>query len=121
MTAAGEQRIAAALAASEEVVISVGGHESGLKPRLLIEVESPEMTVAALRDILAQTNMMFERSVPVRLAFDQFKGGMTAEVMTPDMVILQTHMVCRPYKKKRLRDGSLIEVDATLPFSIARM
>ncbi len=39
----------------------------GVKPRLLIEVDSPERTVAALRDILAATNMMFERGVPVRL------------------------------------------------------
>ena len=121
MTVAGEQLIAAALASSEEVFISDLGHELELKPRLLIEVESPERTVAALRDILAGTNMMFERGVPVRLAFDQLKRGMIVEAMTPDMVILQTHMVCRPYKKKRLRDGTIVEVDASLPFSIARM
>lgn len=119
MTISGEQLIAEAVACSEEVRISDPGNDSDFKPRLLIEVESPDRTVAALRDILALTNMMFERGVPVRLAFDQQKGGMIVEPMTPDMVILQTHMLCRPYKK-RLRDGTVNEVDTGLPFSIAR-
>jgi hypothetical protein len=121
VTVVGEKLIAAALASSEEVGISDLGHDPESKPRLLVEVENPERTVAALRDILAGTNMMFERGVPVRLAFDQLKGGMIVEAMTPDMVILQTHMVCRPRKKKRLRDGSIVEVDAGFPPSIAKM
>jgi hypothetical protein len=102
VTVSGEQLIALVVANSEEVAISDTGHESELKPRLLIEIESPERTVAALRDILAESNKMFERSVPVRLAFDQLKGGMTAEVMTPDMVILQTHLVCRPLQEEEV-------------------
>jgi hypothetical protein len=121
MTAAGEQLIVAALASSEEVAISDVGHEPELKPRLLVEVESPEQTVAALRDILAETDAMFERGVPVRLAFDQLKAGVIIEQMTPDMVIYQTHMVCRPYKTKKLPDGTVIDVNVCLPFSIARM
>ena len=121
MTAVGEKLIAAALASSQEVGISDLGHEPELKPRFLVEVESPERTVAALRDILAGANVMFERGVPVRLAFDQLKHGVIVEAMTPDMVILQTHMICRPYKKKRLKDGTVIEVDASLPIPIARM
>jgi hypothetical protein len=121
VTVAGEKRIAALLASSEEVGFSGLGQEPELKPRLLVQVESPERTVAALRDILAGTNMMFERGVPVRLVFDQLKGGMIVEAMTPDMVILQTHMVCRPYKKKRLKDGSVIDADTGLPLPIARM
>jgi hypothetical protein len=121
MTTSGEQLIAEAVARSEEVRIYDVGDDSNVKQRLLIEVESPDRTVAALRDILAPTNMMFERGVPVRLAFDQLKGGMIVEPMTPDMVILQTHLLCRPYKKKRLEDGTVKEVDAVVPFPIARM
>ena len=44
------------------------------KPRLLIENCDPDRTVSALRDILAEAGDLYDRAVPVRLAFDQIRG-----------------------------------------------
>ena len=119
MTSHAENLIMEAVAQSEEIVLQA--YESS-KPRLLIDHCNPQHTVAALRDILAaQVNAIYERAFPVRLAFDQLQGGMIVQVMTPEAIVLLAHTVCRPYALKKLRDGSIVEVDARLPRPIAVM
>jgi hypothetical protein len=90
------------------------------KPRLLVEDHSPDRTVAALRDILAPAGRLYDRGVPVRLAFDQMQGGVVAQIMTPDLLVLTVHEVCRPYAVK-LKKGALIETYVRFPRSFAVM
>ena len=89
------------------------------KPRLLIENCNPDQTVAALRNILADAAVfMTEECRPP--AFDQIQRGMVAQAMTPDLLVLMVHEVCRPYALKT-KDGTVTEVDARLPRSFAVM
>jgi hypothetical protein len=90
------------------------------KPRLLVENCSPDQTVVALRDILAAAGGLYDRGVPVRLAFDQMQGGMLAQMMTPDGIVRAAHTVCRPYGFKK-QDGAIYEADVRLPRSLAVM
>ena len=94
--------------------------DGGRKPRLLVEACNPDRTVSAQRDILAAAGKLFDRGVPVRLAFDQMQRGTVAQVMTPDALMLMAHAVCRPYVLKK-KDGALYEADAPLPRSVAAM
>lgn len=121
MTNSAKNLILEAVAHSEEIVLSPHEKDESSKPRLLIDHCNPHRTVAALRDILAQANAIYERGFPVRLALDQLQGGVIAQRMTPDAIVLLAHMVCRPYKLKKSRDGSIVEVDAPLPIAIAVM
>ena len=91
------------------------------KPRLLIEDSNPDRTVAALRDILAAAGGLYERGLPVRLAFDQMQQGAVAEVMTPDALVLTAHTLCRPYVLKTKQNGAVYETDARLPRSFSTM
>src|SRR5262249_23204653 len=91
------------------------------KPRLLIDHCNPDRTIAALRDILANASALYDRGVPVRLAFNQQQCGTIVQEMTADVLVLLTHEVCRPYVLKTTSDGSVIEVDARLPRVFAVM
>ena len=91
------------------------------KPRLLVENCNPDQTVAALRDILAGAGGLYDRGVPVRLAFDQMQRGTVAQMMTPDALVLMAHTICRPYVLKAKQDGTVAEVNARLPRSLAVM
>ena len=91
------------------------------KPRLLIENTNPDKTVAALRDKLAAAGGLYDRGVPVRLAFDQMQRGTVAQVMTPDALVLIAHETCRPYVVKVKSDGVSHEFDVRLPRSLAVM
>jgi hypothetical protein len=109
-----EEMIADAVDGAEEFP------DAPAKPRLLIENCNPERTIAALRDILARAGVLFERGVPVRLAFDQIQSRIFAQVMTADGLVLEAHRACRPYVLK-MTTGSLSEVDARLPRPFALM
>jgi hypothetical protein len=91
------------------------------KPRLLIDDANPDVTVAALRDVLAGSGELYDRGVPVRLAFDQRQSGTVAQEITPDLLVLKAHEVCRPYIVKVTPNGALSEVDARLPRAFAVM
>ena len=91
------------------------------KPRLLVENCSPDRTVSALRDILSDAGSLYDRGVPVRLAFDQIQGGTVAQEMTPDALVLMAHTVCRPYELKEQKDGTVIEANARLSRTFAVM
>jgi hypothetical protein len=86
------------------------------KPRLLVEPCNPDCTVEALRDIIATAGILYDRGVPVRLAYDKLIGGTLAHPITPDALILMVHRMCRP---RIVRKGE--EVDARLPRNVAVM
>ena len=89
------------------------------KPRLLIDDANPDRTVMALRDILAsKTDRLFDRGVPVWIAFDKMLRGSVAHPLTPRMLVMKAHEVARPYK---VRETDGVEVDAALPSNIAAM
>ncbi len=88
------------------------------KPTLLLQSTDPDVTVAALRDILATAGTMFDRGQPVRLAYDQAQGGSIAQVVTPELLILEAHRVCRPQERRTKREAT-ITVNARVPRNIA--
>ena len=75
MTKDAQDLIAAAIDSAEEIRDTNVAVLSSKKPRLLAENTNPDQTVAALRNILAQAGGLYDRGVPVRLAFDQIQGG----------------------------------------------
>ena len=113
--------IADAINDAEEVHNTAASAKRGEKPRLLVENCSPDQTVATLRDLLADAGGLYDRGVPVRLAFDQIQRGTVAQIMTPDALVLMAHTICRPYVLKLGSDGTIAEVDARLPRSLAVM
>lgn len=121
MTTENEELIAKIIDGAEDVREPATPEEPGKKPRLLVESCNPDQTVAALRDILAEAGGLFERGVPVRLAFDQIQHGTVAQMMTPDALVLRAHTVCRPYLLKTKQDGTVEEVNTRLPRSLAVM
>ena len=74
MTDTSEILIAAVINDAEEIQDPVVDEARGQKPRLLIENCSPDQTVSALRDIFTEAGGLYDRAVPVRLAFDQIWG-----------------------------------------------
>ena len=91
-----------------------------IQPRLLIENCSPDRSVGALRDILSNANVLFDRGAPVRLVFDQTQNGTVAHIMTPNSLVMMAHSVCRPYIIGN-QDGNPVEKDARLPRPFATM
>ncbi len=91
-----KNQIAAVIDDAEEMQDPVVDTAQSHKPRLLVENCDPDRTVSALRDILSDAGTLYDRGVPVRLAFDQIQGGTVAQVMTPDVLVLIAHSVCRP-------------------------
>jgi hypothetical protein len=90
------------------------------KPRLLIDRDHPERTVADLRDILASSGRLYDRGTPVRVVFDQSLGGSVAHSMTADSLALETHFACQPYVLTKV-EGAWVERDTSLPPQMARM
>jgi hypothetical protein len=121
MTSGTENQIVSAIESAEEIRDPLIAETLGQKPRLLIEDCNPDRTVAALRDTLFAAGGLYDRGVPVRLAFGQIQRGTVAQVMTPDALVLIAHAVCRPYVLKAKPDGTVSEVNARLPRSFAVM
>ncbi len=114
-------QITAVIDAAEEIEGTVVDATRNEKPRLLVENCDPDRTVSALRDILSNAGSLYDRGVPVRLAFDQIRGGTIAQVMTPDALVLMAHTVCRPYVLKERKDGTIVEANARLSRTFAVM
>jgi hypothetical protein len=87
------------------------------KPRLLVEPCDPDRTVPALRDIIAEAGVLYDRGVPVRLVKDKVLGGTVAQEITPQGLVLTVHEICRPRKVNKKGE----EVDARLPRDVAVM
>jgi hypothetical protein len=109
-----------AINAAKEVTDATVGNAGSSKPRLLVQDTDPDLSVAALRDILAADGELFDRGMPVRLVRDSMQGGHQAHVVTPDGLVMKAHSVARPYKVKVTKDG-IVEVNARLPRSLAVM
>ena len=110
-----KEAVVAAIDAAEEVHEPLA-EDVTEKPRLLVDKSNPHQTVTTLRDILAEAGGLYDRGVPVRLAFDQTQKGTVAQMMTRSGVVLRAHQVCRPYALKK---GN--EVDVGLPSWFALM
>jgi len=115
----GAKHVAEAILFAEEIVAVP--EDPKVKPRLLIERNDPNITVEALRDLLSESGEFFERGVPVRLTNDQLCGGKKAQIVSPDLLVMIAHHICRPYLSKESSDGSITEKDARLPLEVARM
>lgn len=115
----GTQHVADAILSAEEV--GAVPEDPKVKPRLLIERNAPDITVKALRDLLSDSGKFFERGVPVRLTNDQFFGGKKAQIVSPDLLVMIAHQICRPYIMKELPDDGIVEKYTRLPLDIARM
>ena len=90
------------------------------KPRLLVDHANPDLTVAALRDILSRAPNLYDRGIPVRLVTDKARRrDLVAQGLAPDELVLVTHQLARPYAIDK--DGYGGESDVRLPHSIARM
>src|SRR5215207_6845829 len=113
--------IAAAIADADVIMASAPPDASQNKPRLLVESSDPDRTVAALRNILADAGLLFDRGVPVRLTLDQIQGGAAAQIMSPDGLVLMAHTVCRPYALKQQKDGTIKAIKVRLPRVFAVM
>jgi hypothetical protein len=91
------------------------------KPRLRIDRSRPERTVSDLRDILAASGRLYERGMPVRVAFDRTLGGSIAHELNSYDLVLQAHFACQPYVYVRSAKDTWSECDSALPPNIARM
>jgi hypothetical protein len=100
----------------EQAALKVGDE----RPRLKIEKQSPDRTVAALRGIFRAAGGLYDRGKIVKMVDDQTRGGSVAHVMTPAALIMAAHGASRPYLEK-VQGDSIEEVDAALPHQIAVM
>jgi hypothetical protein len=89
------------------------------RPRLLVDRINPNVTVAAMKDVLAHGGGVFERSAIVRIAEDK-DGNPIAHPLKPAAIVVATHRVSRPYVIKRTETG-LVEINTDLPAYMAQM
>jgi hypothetical protein len=93
-------------------------HTSPDLPGLFVDTGNLPGTALALRDHLARRPMLFDRGVPVRLAFDPQRRGMAAEALTPHGVTREAHAACVPYVIRRTKEGEN-KARITLPERVA--
>jgi hypothetical protein len=87
------------------------------KPQLVIHGGNLPATVEALRDLLASSERLFDRGVPVRFVRSSDGGPHSAIPLTRNNVVIETHRVCQPLKVNA--KGDLVEV--TLSDRVAQM
>ncbi|AMN44058.1 hypothetical protein [Rhodoplanes sp. Z2-YC6860] len=86
------------------------------KPELMVVASDIPSTVHALRDLLAASDKMFDRGVPVR--FVRTPDGSPAAIpLTKNNVIIAAHRLCRPMKA----NVGAEPVPITLPDRVAQM
>ena len=100
MTASTEMQIAETIENAEDFREDPAVEADGQKPRLLIEDCSPDRTVAALRDILASSGELYDRGVPVRVAFDRIQQAPVAQALSAEALVMLAHRICRPVVKR---------------------
>ena len=93
----GEATVAQIIAGSQEHDVQSALYGVGGKPLLLVDNTNPDVTVAALRDLLAGSGLLYERSIPVRLVRDPLQDATIAHAVTADALVMLAHSVCRPY------------------------
>jgi hypothetical protein len=116
----GEELVARAIDEAEPFVATPSVDTCASKPRLEILKADPDLTVAALRDILALSDEFYDRGVPVRLTQSK-AGGAAIQILSPDVLILLAHQLCRPFEAKQAQDGCWTERNIRLPKDMASM
>ncbi|MEQ9349634.1 MAG: hypothetical protein RII27_03760, partial [Alphaproteobacteria bacterium] len=104
---------------AEQVTPAETSPKTPTRPKLLIEHANPDRTVTALRDVLASAGDLYDRGLPVRLTRDQFLGCTVAQAMTPELLTMTVHTVCRPFMRSE-SSGDIAEKDIRLPQHVAR-
>jgi len=115
----GEELVARAIDEAEPFVATPSVDTCASKPRLEILKADPDITVANLRDILAQTDEFYDRGAPVRLTQSK-AGGAAIQILSPELLILLAHKLCRPFESKQA-EGCWTERNTRLPKDIATM
>jgi hypothetical protein len=87
------------------------------KPELIIQTSDLPSTVEALREVLAGSDRLFDRGVPVRMVFHANSDLPAAIPLTKNNVVMEAHRYCRPTKVDREGD----HVGVTLPDRVAHM
>ncbi len=90
------------------------------KIKLLINSANLPGTAEELRDHLATRPCLFDRGVPVRLAFDAHARGMVASPLGTEGTVREAHRVVQPWKYVKAGDA-LEPCDTTLPDRVARL
>jgi hypothetical protein len=102
MTDDAESRIAEIIEAADQFASSRSDHG---KPRLLIDAANPDVTVAALRDILSRSGDLYDRGVVARVVRDEQLGALTTAPVTADNLVMVVHSKCRPYCMQGSKQG----------------
>jgi len=116
----GEELVAKAIEEAEPFVAIPSEDTFASKPRLEILKADPDITVADLRDILAKSDYFYDRSVPVRMMQSK-TGGAAIQILSPELLILLAHNLCRPFETKQVQNGSWTERNIKLPKDMASM
>jgi hypothetical protein len=87
------------------------------KPELIVHNGNLPGTAAALRDLLATSDRLFERGVPVRIISQSNAAMPAALALARSNVVMEAHGLCQPVKAKP--SGEMIDV--TLPDRVATM
>jgi len=86
------------------------------KPDLIVDNGDLPATAHELRDLLARSDCIFDRGVPVKVVPSRDGSPPIAIPLTAHRVVLEAHRLCRPVKQDR---GEL--VPTTLPDRVARL
>ena len=116
----GEELVAKAIEEAEPFVAIPSEDTFASKPRLEILKADPDITVADLRDILAKSDYFYDRGVPVRMMQSK-TGGAAIQILSPELLILLAHNLCRPFETKQVQNGSWTERNIRLPKDMASM
>lgn len=118
MTDDADERVAAIIRGATEFQ-PIEPAASSEKPPLLVEPADPERTVAALCEIFANSHLVYDRGLPVRIVTTG--AGTVAVPLTADGVVLLTHQISRPHVLKA-RDGEPPRIaNCRFPRSLAQL
>ena len=117
----GQRKVAEIIAGAEDFDLPSDAPGLGCKPRLLVDESNPDVTVAALRDLLLASDLLYDRGIPVRLVFDPLLGAMVGHAVSADSLVMLIHSVCRPYVMRLDRKGAAKPVDCRFPRAMAVM
>jgi hypothetical protein len=91
--------------------------EVAQKPQLRVHSGDLPATALAVRDLLAKSDGLYDRGMPVRVAAPTDGGLPSASPLTKHGVVMETHALCKPVKMNK--NGVLQAL--TLPDRVAQM
>ena len=90
------------------------------RTRLPVTENSPEKVVDEIAKVLAGTEHIFDRGVPVTLSRDAGRGALRIEMMSADRTVTEIHRAARPfYYVLNKETGEFKEVDCEMPVRFA--